>query len=68
MPYGEYLALGEACTTRTMTGNVTCTAVHDPNPSVTNGSARDRPARQDLWQHDRNPFIDHPEWVGAFWP
>ncbi|ADB29208.1 Endonuclease I [Kribbella flavida DSM 17836] len=22
----------------------------------------------DTWQHNRNPFIDHPEWVGAIWP
>ncbi|MBC9823152.1 endonuclease [Terrabacter sp. MAHUQ-38] len=21
----------------------------------------------DAWQHNRNPFIDHPEWVGAIW-
>ena len=20
------------------------------------------------WQHNRNPFIDHPEWVGSIWP
>jgi endonuclease I len=20
------------------------------------------------WQHNRNPFIDHPEWAGAIWP
>ena len=19
------------------------------------------------WQHNRNPFIDHPEWVGSIW-
>lgn len=22
----------------------------------------------DTWQHNRNPFIDHPEWVGSIWP
>jgi endonuclease I len=22
----------------------------------------------DNWQHNRNPFIDHPEWVNAIWP
>ena len=22
----------------------------------------------DTWQHNRNPFVDHPEWVGAIWP
>jgi endonuclease I len=22
----------------------------------------------DNWQHNRNPFIDHPEWVTAIWP
>ena len=21
----------------------------------------------DTWQHNRNPFIDHPEWAGAIW-
>jgi endonuclease I len=21
----------------------------------------------DTWQHNRNPFIDHPEWVSAIW-
>ncbi|WP_040454376.1 endonuclease [Kribbella catacumbae] len=22
----------------------------------------------DTWQHNRNPFIDHPEWVTSIWP
>jgi endonuclease I len=22
----------------------------------------------DTWQHNRNPFIDHPEWVASIWP
>jgi endonuclease I len=22
----------------------------------------------DTWQHNRNPFIDHPEWVSSIWP
>lgn len=22
----------------------------------------------DNWQHNRNPFIDHPEWVSSIWP
>ncbi|WP_344177537.1 endonuclease [Kribbella lupini] len=22
----------------------------------------------DNWQHNRNPFIDHPEWVASIWP
>jgi endonuclease I len=22
----------------------------------------------DTWQHNRNPFIDHPEWVTSVWP
>jgi endonuclease I len=22
----------------------------------------------DSWQHNRNPFIDHPEWVTSIWP
>jgi hypothetical protein len=22
----------------------------------------------DNWQHNRNPFIDHPEWVNSSWP
>jgi endonuclease I len=22
----------------------------------------------DNWQHNRNPFIDHPEWVNSIWP
>ncbi|TWD80671.1 endonuclease I [Kribbella amoyensis] len=22
----------------------------------------------DNWQHNRNPFIDHPEWVTSIWP
>ncbi|MFI6102473.1 endonuclease [Lentzea sp. NPDC051213] len=22
----------------------------------------------DSYQHNRNPFIDHPEWVGSIWP
>jgi len=21
----------------------------------------------DIWQHNRNPFIDHPEWANAIW-
>ena len=20
------------------------------------------------WQHNRNPFIDHPEWAASIWP
>ena len=22
----------------------------------------------DTWQHNRNPFVDHPEWVSSIWP
>ena len=22
----------------------------------------------DTWQHNRNPFVDHPEWVASIWP
>jgi endonuclease I len=22
----------------------------------------------DQWQHNRNPFVDHPEWVASIWP
>ena len=22
----------------------------------------------DAWQHNRNPFIDHPEWASSIWP
>ena len=22
----------------------------------------------DAWQHNRNPFVDHPEWVSSIWP
>ena len=22
----------------------------------------------DTWQHNRNPFVDHPEWVTSIWP
>jgi endonuclease I len=22
----------------------------------------------DAWQHNRNPFVDHPEWIRAIWP
>jgi endonuclease I len=22
----------------------------------------------DTWQHNRNPFIDHPEWANSIWP
>lgn len=22
----------------------------------------------DTWQHNRNPFIDHPEWINSIWP
>ncbi|WP_237771548.1 endonuclease [Kribbella sp. ALI-6-A] len=22
----------------------------------------------DNWQHNRNPFVDHPEWVASIWP
>jgi endonuclease I len=22
----------------------------------------------DVWQHNRNPFVDHPEWVASIWP
>ena len=22
----------------------------------------------DTYQHNRNPFIDHPEWVASIWP
>jgi endonuclease I len=21
----------------------------------------------DVWQHNRNPFIDHPEWANSIW-
>jgi len=21
----------------------------------------------DTWQHNRNPFVDHPEWADAIW-
>ena len=24
--------------------------------------------RYTTWQHNRNPFIDHPEWVASVWP
>jgi endonuclease I len=22
----------------------------------------------DTWQHNRNPFVDHPEWIASIWP
>ena len=22
----------------------------------------------DTWQHNRNPFVDHPEWISSIWP